>query len=138
MGRASAGTFGWSRLASVGLLAGTMGNTNLMTRSLSHVSKRLYTSFPDHLTAFGAFSLPRPSGHPEAQVGSLISRMSPRPSRICCPLERNTYALARALIPMKSLARSSCSVMCGRPSQQAKKREIAWVRNKLLSVARHL
>ena len=37
---------------------------------------------------------------------------------------------------MKSLASSSCSVMCGKPSQQTRKREIASVRNRLFSLAR--
>src|SRR5580658_11199119 len=53
-----------------------------------------------------------------------------------CRSERNNHALARALEVIKSLARTSCSVMCGKPSQQARKREIASVRNKLFSLAR--
>jgi len=55
---------------------------------------------------------------------------------ISCGLERKNHALARALVAMKSLARTSCSVMCGTPSQQARKREMACVRNGLFSLAR--
>ena len=46
------------------------------------------------------------------------------------------HALARALVEMKSLASSSCSVMCGKPSLQTRKRAIACVRNRLSSLAR--
>jgi hypothetical protein len=53
-----------------------------------------------------------------------------------CRSDRNNHALARALAAIKSLARNSRSEMCGSPSQQAKKREIASVRNKLFSLAR--
>lgn len=50
--------------------------------------------------------------------------------------EGSRHGLARVLVAMKSLARSSCSVMCGKPSQQARMREMACVRNKLFSLAR--
>ncbi len=50
--------------------------------------------------------------------------------------QKRAYALARALVAMKSLASSSCSVMCGKPSQQARKRAIACVTNRLSSLAR--
>src|ERR1700751_1160943 len=50
--------------------------------------------------------------------------------------QKRADALARALVAMKSLASSSCSVMCGKPSQQTRKCEIACVRNKLFSLAR--
>src|SRR5271170_4446184 len=53
-----------------------------------------------------------------------------------CRAERNNHALARAVVATKSLARTSRSVMCGRPSQQARKREMACVRNKLFSLVR--
>ena len=56
-------------------------------------------------------------------------------SKFYCGQERG-HALARALVAMKSLASSSCSVMCGKPSQQTRKCEIACVRNKLFSLAR--
>jgi hypothetical protein len=36
----------------------------------------------------------------------------------------------------ESLTSNSCTVMCGKPSQQTRKREIACVRNKLFSLAR--
>jgi hypothetical protein len=54
----------------------------------------------------------------------------------CCRLERSNHALARALAAIKSLARNSRSVMCGKPSQQDRKREMACVRNSLFSLAR--
>src|SRR5271156_3457152 len=53
-----------------------------------------------------------------------------------CRSERDNHVFARTLAVIKSLARTSCSVMCGRPSQHARKREIACVRNKLFSLAR--
>lgn len=56
--------------------------------------------------------------------------------RLECRPKRSTQALARTLAAMKSLASSSCSVLCGRPSQQARTREMACVRNKLFSLAR--
>jgi len=56
--------------------------------------------------------------------------------RILLRFENAAHALARALVAMKSLVSNSCSMMCGRPSQQTRKREIACVRNRLFSLAR--
>jgi len=64
-------------------------------------------------------------GEPEALVSGRVASVL-----------RTTDYTARALVAMKSLASSSCSVMCGRPSQQTRKREIACVRNRLFSLAR--